>query len=534
MYTKLWSKQLLQIQPLQYIFPSEEALAVPLAEGDTVLVNDGMGRNQYDFIGFPSDTSEVGAFTVETTIAKIEERDGVTFYRAKVKWPRSRVSFVFPDAGTGASLSYYGNGDRVNIPVVTNVDEAEIETDAGLTESNSVYRGNYVLAPIVQHLPDCSYKLEIGGQLLQTSELPKVFNGTEVASFIQKKDGRFRYINICPIKDLKGLLARSFTINILPNDATIAYTLTTNQGEFTQSGGTVYAYAGEELSYRITRQGYKTIEDTFSFTWAAVNTTLDIAMQEMHVYTNVYPNGSFATGQFVLLNGGVGENTQEWTANPTSDLAYNGPFTQQGEVVAIDPVTGYLTVQGDPLVQPEVLVGTMQDDAEMTVYGQAQTVNVSVVANPDNAEISSSAGLETVTSAIREYHYCEFDALSGYTMVLDAGGLRLSTGQQYLVHKNDAVSYALVYNNKIVDYKVFANKNVIRKVHAVTVIPNVQGATVKLYGVTANSIQAYSGQTIDYEVSASGYATVSGTYTVPMNDTAANNYSVNVTLQPDN
>ena len=531
MTTKLWSKQLLQVQPLQYVLASDEALAAELSEGDTVLVNDGMGRTEYRLTGFPTGTTEQGDYTVSATIAKIQESDGIVFYRARVKWPKSTAYFVF-NIDEDADIEFYGDGSSTDVHIVASEDGATIDSDAGLTESNSVYRGDYAILPKIEPLPDCTYKMQASGEYITPADTPRVCPKGTAVTMALAKDNKLRYYMVKAVEDARELLARSFTITPTPADAQITYTYSAESNTFTQQNGTVYGYNGEVVTYRIVRSGYKTIEDTFNFSLEAVNTDMPITMQEMAVYYFVYPNGTFNVGDFVHINNGIGENTQEWTANDMSDTDYIGAFTQQGEVTAIDSVTGFLTVEADPPSDNEVTIAASQSDAVISTFGDKDNATVNIVADQDGASIVSSAGLETVTSTIRGYQYCEFEALSGYTAKLEQGGTVKPFGEQFLVVQGEAVSYALMYNNKLVEYKtVNAYNNVIRKRHTVNIIPSEADANVTIYGASTSSIQAYSGQIIEYEVSKTGFDTVSDTYTVPLNNTDNITYSVNVTMR---
>ena len=446
MTTKLWSKQLLQVQPLQYVLASDEALAAELSEGDTVLVNDGMGRTEYRLTGFPTGTTEQGDFTVSATIAKIQESDGIVFYRTKVKWPKSTAYFVF-NIDEDADIEFYGDGSSTDVHIVASEDEATIDSDAGLTESNSLYRGDYALLPKVEPLPDCTYRMEASGEAITAADTPRVYPKSAVFSLVQIKENRQRFVRIAKIENVRELLARSFTITPTPADANITYTLMAEGNTYVQQNGTVYGYAGESVTYRMVRQGYKTLERTFDFTKAAVDVDLPITMDEMGAYYFVYPNGTFAVGDFVLLNNGVGENTQEWTANPTSDTAYEGPFTQQGEVTAIDPNTGYLTVEADPLDEHEISVVGSQDGASIKTFGDTDNADVNIVVAQDaSPQLINAFTVGQLTNIDGEYsgfddnHYImcrdfiqDASALESFTIITAIKLSRASTGNDGII-----------------------------------------------------------------------------------------------------
>lgn len=264
--TKFWCKQLMMVKPFEYILASDEALAAHLQVGDQVKVNDGMGRTEYRLTGFPTNTTESGEFTITSRIDKMGVVDGKIFYRARVRWPKSKLRFSFEDEHSDANISYFGDGKSVDVNInVSNADDVTIETDAGLTESNSIYIGDYILFPKIEILPDCTYYMTLAGEVLNSEDLPKIVPyNDQVFSFVVIKNNKQRYSKIVPVREVKPILTKTFTINATPSDAIVTYTINSCSHDWTQIGGTMYCYNGETVNYEVQREGYDTVTGSFT------------------------------------------------------------------------------------------------------------------------------------------------------------------------------------------------------------------------------------------------------------------------------
>lgn len=512
------------------IIASDEALSIPLQKGDTIKINDGMGRTHFPYTGFPINTTEQGNFTITSTITDVQkDKDGNTVYSSNFTIPTNEVSIISNE--NNVEISSYGGGDRVDVLVNASEDGSEIKTDAGLTESNSVYEGDYTIVGKIEPLPDCFCKLEIGGQRIDFDTLPSVFNRNSVLSFIVKKDGKLRnYKNIVLNQDLTDMLVRSFSINVITPEAvpTINYVITTDQNVLTQTNGVVYGYSGDTLTYEITADGYKAVSGSYDFT--EINKVLDVELEEVKGYENVYSNKqNVQVDDEVLVNGGLGQTQYTWTANDTSDTDYTGDFTVIGDVKSISS-DGLLSVNAPVLEKFEVSLVANQNDSNILTYGD-ETVNVNISVDEDGAEITSNAGLDTVTSSIIGNRILHLESLDNYDFKIQNSGQNLETNKYYLVSDGQVLSIVLKYNGVFASYiQTVINKDLEFKKHTFTINPNVSGATVKLYGIETNGINCYSGQVINYEVNADGYDTVTGSYTVPQNSSNNMNFTLDIEL----
>lgn len=527
---KIHSKDMLLIKPTEKVLASAEALDVPLQVGDTLKINDGMGRTNFNYTGFPSDTVEQGDFTLTSTIKKIQEdEDGNTIYRASFKIPKNNAKIIIDK--DDANVLVYGNGARVNVSVSASEDDAEITTDAGLTKSNSIYEGDYTIVGKIEPLPDTQSKLEIGGQLVNFDDLPNVFIKDNLFAYIVKKDGKLRnYISFPLIQNVNDMLARSLSFNITPVEAipTINYVITTDQNVFTQTNGTAYGYKGDTLTYEITADGFKTISGTYDF--SSINKIVDVEMEQVTEFGEVYSNiENVQVGDDVILNSGVGENAYKWTANNIGDAEYTGNFTL---IADVEELLGnnLIKVNSTTIEDFELNITTAEDNAQITTMGDIDNAIVDLVVNQDNATITSKAGIETVESSIVGNRILHAESLTGYDVKLQLGGQNLETGKHYLVEDGQVLSCLLKYNGNLASYIQFPiSKDVEFKKHTFTIVPSVSGATVKMYGQETNGINCYSGQTIQYEVSYNGQ-TILGTYLVPQNSSSNMNYSLDVEL----
>lgn len=261
---KFWCKQLLMSSSLDYILADEEAIDEHLQVGDLFKVNEGMGKTEYRLTGFPMQTEEYGEFTLTSRINKIGTHDGLIFYRADVKWPKSKLKFEFEDEHSDANISYYGDGKSVDVNLTINVDDATINTYAGVTKSLNLYQGDYVYFPVVEILPDATYYMTLAGEVVHPYDLPKIVPFyDQVFSLVIIKNNKQRYSKIVPVRGVKPLIVKTFTINPTPADATVTYTINSCSHDWVQTGGTVYCYGGEVVQYTIQKEGYEPISDEF-------------------------------------------------------------------------------------------------------------------------------------------------------------------------------------------------------------------------------------------------------------------------------
>lgn len=527
---KIHSKNMLYIKPTEKVLASDEALGVPLQVGDTLKINDGMGRTNFSFTGFPSDTVEQGDYTITSTIKKIQEdEEGNTIYRASFKIPKKPAKIVVNQ--DNATITTFGSGDRVEVSLSASEDGAEITTDAGLTKSNSIYEGAYTIVGKIEPLPNTLTKLEIGGQLVNSSDLPSVFNKGAILAYIVKQDGKLRnYKSIVLDANVGDMLARSLSFNITPVEAepTISYVITTDQNTFEQTNGTCYGYLGDSVSYEITADGFKKVSGTYDF--AKIQNTIDVELEQASEFGEVYSNVDVQVGDEIIVNSGVGENAYKWTANNVGDTEYTGDFTLNGDV---EELLGdnLIKVNATSKEEFEVNVATAEDNATINLMGESETAIVDLVVNEDNAEITSKAGIDTITSAITANRILHAETLQGYDNKIQIAGQNLETDKYYLVEDGQVFCNVLKYNGVFASYLQFVvSKDIELKKHTFTIVPSVSGATIRMYGTEVNGIDCYSGQVISYEVSADGYDTILGTYTVPQNSASNMNYVLDVEL----
>jgi len=242
---------------------------------------------------------------------------------------------------------------------------------------------------------------------------------------------------------------------------------------------------------------------------------------------------SLAVGDSIKINDGMGISSYQYTAYPTSTSEI-GNFTYDGTISEIEQIgdnTIYKTLFEVPT--SKITFNINESNSTLTTYGDQENAEVTINVDQNNATIESSTSLETSLSLITGYRSCEFDSLNNYTVKLQCAGLQIPFNQQFLVRNNEIISYALVYNNKLVGYdNILANRDIVKKAHTINIIPDVQTATTKIYDAITSQIQAYSDQVISYEVSAQDYQTVTDTYTVPKYDINAKTYNINVHLSP--
>lgn len=222
---------------------------------------------------------------------------------------------------------------------------------------------------------------------------------------------------------------------------------------------------------------------------------------------------SFSVNDFAYLNNGLGKTNNKWTAQHL--LTTNkSDFTELGKVKQIEDFGSYVMLTLDPVKLDEVQTQLNIDtESDIITYGNLPN-NITDIVTDIDSDIETSSNLDSIQDTTYvNHHIVSFDTLEDYDIHIEIGGLKYTPDTLPRVFYNDTlVSYNLLFNNRRVHSETFRLKQDTFKVKNTFSIINVQGATIKIYGVEQSSIECYIGQPIEFEVSKQGYKTCKAVY----------------------
>lgn len=225
---------------VEQIVASAEALGVPLVIGDSVKLNDGMGTSEFAWTAYPTSTSVVGDFTIDSTINGIEEVEGNTIYNADINVPTSEATLDINEEN--AEVIYFGNGERANVKIAVSQDNAEITSEAGLTTSVGLIQGYRIVH--AEALSGYSAKIQTNGQNLETGKYYLVDNNS-VLAILLKYNGHFAYYGSLIVS--KDIVLKTHTFKVNASGAISIY------GEDISE---IHCYSGQVISYSVDGTNY--------------------------------------------------------------------------------------------------------------------------------------------------------------------------------------------------------------------------------------------------------------------------------------
>lgn len=188
-------------------------------------------------------------------------------------------------------------------------------------------------------------------------------------------------------------LTITFTIKDDQNQVLVGATVNfNNESKQTDSNGqVVFSQVGIGTKpYTVIMLGYTTLEGTITVEYE--NETINIIMTSALIVGKA--EGTYAAGDTVKLNAGMGLNNYDWTAYP-SDTTTTNDLTIEGEVASIETDSLKLTSTPSP-DGADITVNVDQDDAEIKFNNNDEIDQVKINVFAKDLYLAFIKGADTI------------------------------------------------------------------------------------------------------------------------------------------
>lgn len=532
----IWSRNLLlatqQAGKQTRVYASEEALQAALDIGSAIKINDGMGEDPYRYTAYPFSTTKSGNFTYTSRINKIKTNNNETFYYASFNVPTNAVE-IQSDISDSIITTF---GDQDNANVTINVDQNQ--NGAAYKNSNEqiIYIGedNKVYNNLKQYiLPQPSKEFVTDGVEINNvfyartsasdvTDLPVAINST---TDVETKTSVIRNQQLLECDSLTGYdlvkiendgqLYSTNQQHLINNDSVTSLLLKYNNK-------TVY-YQQQIANRNCFRKAHNVtvnpikaviVEDITNFT-----TSNYVATLSNFDFSN-YSNWEFILHiktPSTLVTGDYPKGLVTCTVGESAKCGFDIYLNQWG-----------LGINGSSNSSTWILGTVLTGITASTEYWfkLKYTGTQYEYYLADNPEFTNAQ--TAVDSISTKLNSSTNNVIFGKFLRTTANFLTFEDGIIYMKDCTFTADGNVVFDGSKMQYSIIGTPTI------TTYKEPLEDTTIKLYNETSSTgtIQGWNGQKIDYEVSKTGYDTLTGSYTIPM-DKDNRAYTLDVSMEEE-